>query len=62
MDRELDRPFLKGENIYLRAIDVDDIDNGYLQWVNNHEIIKYLETGRFPKSRKDLIDYIENCH
>ena len=57
---ELDRPYLVGENIYLRALEIEDVDKGYLQWINDHEVIKYLETAHFPKTRSSLIKYVEN--
>jgi len=46
--------FIKGENIMLRALEMADIDDGYLFWVNDLEVNQFLEVGRFPTSREQL--------
>ena len=55
------KPFLKSENIYFVPID-EDIQDDYLRWINDREIIDYLETSHFPKSRQDLINYVRNIN
>jgi len=35
----LDRPFLVGERIYLRPLELEDVNDRYLQWVNDPEVV-----------------------
>lgn len=53
------RPFLVGEKIYLRPLEAADLDGPYLDWLNEHEITRYLETGMFPTTRESLQDYVQ---
>lgn len=52
------KTIITGEKIYARSITFDDIDNGWLTWVNDPLICKYLETSP-PINRESLIDYFE---
>ena len=54
----LDRPFLTGKKIYLRPLDVEDIDQ-YLRWVNDERVIGHLGTLHFPTTREALREYLE---
>ncbi len=47
--------FIKGDKIILRALEMADIDDGYLFWVNDLEVNQFLEVGRFPTSREQLV-------
>ena len=47
-----------GKKIYLRYISKNDIDNGWLAWVNDPLICTYLETNP-PVTRESLVDYFE---
>ncbi|MBD3184289.1 GNAT family N-acetyltransferase [Candidatus Poribacteria bacterium] len=50
-------PFLIGEKIYLRPVDMEDIDN-FVEWLNDPEVRQYLSlVSPFNKTReKDFID------
>jgi len=50
--------FLKGKQIYLRPLEVEDINGPYLSWVNDQEITKYLDVGLFPTNKEDLKSFI----
>jgi [ribosomal protein S5]-alanine N-acetyltransferase len=54
--------FLVGENIYFRQLDLEDIDNGYLDWINDTNVIRYLDSGHFPLSREQLRQYVVSAH
>lgn len=54
----MDRPFLIGKKIYLRPLDIDDLEGRYLQWVNNEEITKHLGTLYFPFTKDRLRSYL----
>ena len=56
----MDRPFLIGKKIYLRPLDMDDIDHSYLNWVNNEEIIGSLESLYLPTTKEQLESYLKN--
>jgi len=43
---KLDRPFLIGEKVYLRPLDMNDVNPQYLHWVNDEEVIKNLAITR----------------
>tara|TARA_Y100001958_G_C21248715_1_gene581908 strand:- start:30327 stop:30917 length:591 start_codon:yes stop_codon:yes gene_type:complete len=59
-NNKMDRPFLIGDRIYLRPLDIDDVDGPYLHWVNNEEIISSLESLYLPTSRQQLVDYLSS--
>ena len=53
------RPFLVGERIYLRLLDETDITEDYMGWLNDSEVIRYLETGKFPSTPETIQKYLE---
>ena len=55
---KLDRPFLVGEKVHLRPLDLDDIDREYLNWVNDGEVIANLAFN-FPTTKEDLENYVK---
>ena len=54
----MDRAFVVGKQIYLRPIDEDDIDSGYLQWVNSEIVYSTLASLYFPTTKAKLQEYI----
>ena len=55
---EMRRPFLAGERIYLRALEESDVSGPYLDWLNDYEVTRYLETGSFPTTEDALQKYV----
>ena len=51
--------FIKGPQIYLRAIELADANERYLSWVNHPEVTKGLVTGIYPSSMEALRNYVE---
>jgi len=53
----MQNPFIVGDKIYLRAVDVDDVDN-FVTWLNDEEVRQYLSmTLPFNKTReKEFVD------
>lgn len=51
-------PFLKGTQVYLRAITLSDATEEYVQWVNDPEVTKGLATGVYPSGIENLKSYI----
>jgi len=54
--------FLVGDSINLCPLEPDDDLDDYLSWVNDQEITRYMATGNYPVSRKNLQDYIMSFH
>jgi RimJ/RimL family protein N-acetyltransferase len=50
--------FLKGSNVYLRALSLDDATPAYLDWINNPETTRGLVAGNFPSSIESLRHYV----
>ena len=53
----LNRPFLVADKIYLRPIDIEDVNESYLNWINDGDIIDNLATV-FPTSKEDLANFV----
>lgn len=47
------------KEIYLREATIKDIDNGWLDWVNNKSLLKYLNSS-LGYTKKELIEYWKN--
>lgn len=52
-------PYIKGENVYLRALEREDIKENYLRWMNDKEVTKYMSVGNFPVTKNDIENYYE---
>jgi len=44
------RAFLVGDRLYLRLLEPEDVGEDYVAWLNDPEVTRYLETGRWPSS------------
>ena len=53
------QPFLVGERLYLRLLEESDIGEDYLSWLNDAEVTRYLETGKFPATPSAIRRYVE---
>ena len=53
----MQNPFIIGDRVYLRAVDVDDVDN-FVTWLNDEEVRQFLSmTLPFNKTReKEFVD------
>ena len=56
---EMRRPFLIGEKVYLRLLEDSDIGEEYVGWLNDYEVTRYLETGKFPSTPDAIRKYLE---
>lgn len=57
--REINRAFLMGERVYLRPFEETDITEEYMGWVRDREVVKHLESGRFPETMESAHRYLE---
>lgn len=46
-----------GGKLYLRPLLKSDITERYLSWLNDAEVTRYIETGLFPVTEKDLEEF-----
>jgi RimJ/RimL family protein N-acetyltransferase len=46
--------FVTGRQIYLRPLERGDLGSQYLAWLNDPEVMKYMESGTFPTTMQDL--------
>ena len=53
------QPFLQGERVVLRPIEAQDIEGPYLDWLNDYEVTRFLETGSMPATRATLQRYLD---
>lgn len=53
-------PFLTGDKVYLRPLEPADLDGPYLDWLNDAEVTRFLETGFTPTTPEMLRRYYES--
>ena len=53
------RPFLVGKKVYLRPLEAADLDGPYLEWLNDPEVTRFMETGFVPTTPEILRHYYE---
>jgi [ribosomal protein S5]-alanine N-acetyltransferase len=46
--------FVRGSRLYLRPLQREDLNPRYLSWLNDPEVTRYMETGTFPTTARDL--------
>lgn len=54
----MERPFLKGQRVYLRALQESDADGNYLGWFNDAEVCAENSHHRFPSTKESLLKYV----
>ncbi len=50
----MQRPFLTGQHVYLRALEPSDIGEAYVGWLNDPEVTRFLGAGKFPTTPASL--------
>ncbi len=53
--------FLRGTNIYLRALTHDDVEGNYRFWFNDKEITRFNSHGRFPMTPNKLLNFVSSA-
>lgn len=49
--------FAEGSLVILRPLERADLNEHYLNWLNDPEVTRYTETGTFPSTAEDLENY-----
>jgi ribosomal-protein-alanine N-acetyltransferase len=52
--------FLEGGRIYLRNVNLGDVNGSYYRWMNDPEITQYLETRFLPRSMNNIRAFVES--
>jgi RimJ/RimL family protein N-acetyltransferase len=50
--------FLRGNKIYLRGLEINDIEGNYISWLNDEDVCKYNSHHVFPYSKNNAEEYI----
>jgi len=50
--------FLEGDSIYLRPLELKDIEGNYVKWLNDEDVVKHNSHGRFPINSYRLKGYV----
>lgn len=54
--------FLAGERIGLKKLDATEAADGYVAWMNDPEVTRYLVSGTFPTTLADVRSFIESAN
>jgi RimJ/RimL family protein N-acetyltransferase len=55
----MSQPFLVGDRLYLRRLEETDATDEYVGWLNDAEVTRWLEAGRWPTSRDELRAWLQ---
>ena len=55
MDNEL---LIKGDLIYLRPVNEDDLSGNYMKWLNDKEVTRFMAFGNSPITLERMKDYL----
>lgn len=58
----MNNPFLVGKKIYLRSLEVEDVQGEYVSWLNDEEVCRYNSHHVFPYTRELAVDYIQKVN
>ncbi len=62
LNRKYKIVFLEGNKLFLRPLEEKVINERYLSWLNDKEVIKYMEAGIFPTTLKELKDFFHKVN
>ena len=54
----MNKPFLTGENVALRPLEVGDLEGGYVSWLNDDEVCRFNSHHVFPYTEESGRSYI----
>ena len=59
-DQTEEPAFVDGVKILLRPLCEVDLNDRYLSWLNDGEVTRFMETGTFPVTARELQEFYEN--
>lgn len=51
--------YIEGSQIYLREVRSEDVNEEYYNWLNDSMVNQYLETRFFPRSLKNISEFVK---
>lgn len=54
--------FIEGEQVYLRALNDNDLNGNYVNWLNDAEVCKYNAHHRFVNTKEKTKSYIDSVN
>jgi RimJ/RimL family protein N-acetyltransferase len=48
--------------VYLRLLEESDISEEYVGWLNDCEVTRYMETGKFPATPESIRQFLQRFH
>ena len=51
------KKIISGKIVYLRSLNVNDVDNGWLKWIHRDDVTRHMPY-LVKRKKKDLIDYL----
>ena len=57
--KPIQRPFLVGERIYLRPLESDDVNEAYVNWLNDQAVTRFMQAGMVPITKESLGRYVQ---
>lgn len=45
---------LEGNKVYLRNVQIDDVNNTYYEWMNDKDTNQYMETRFYPQTIESI--------
>jgi len=52
--------FLSGEVVELRQLTEESVSDEYVSWLADAEVTRHLESGRFPASKQEIIEFVRS--
>ncbi len=52
------KKFMEDETIYLRDVNIDDVNEDYYGWLNDPDVTKYTESRFYPQTIADIKEYV----
>lgn len=52
--------YIVGEGVYLRPLEISDVTDKYISWMNDRTIAENLPSATFPVHRHDIEAYVES--
>ena len=53
------KPFIEGDKIYLREVRLSDVNERYYFWMNDPDVVDFLEVRFFPNSEEHIASYVK---
>ncbi|MBU0986970.1 MAG: GNAT family N-acetyltransferase [Proteobacteria bacterium] len=60
MKIEKNHSVINGDRIFLREVELADVNQTYIQWMNDPEVTQYLESRFFPQSMESISAFVKH--